>query len=143
MTGNGLGKGQRVKGEIKRLAAHYVYLYPDCSFKLHSIELDENQLITQIVPLENETASTAFYNGILFVFKTGTFASNQELTEKIQTIHQQFSSISVMELFKKLQKEAIKQGDSVQIFQLDGIDLLTTKFSTSNGGGDCHVQRLC
>jgi hypothetical protein len=137
------GEGRRAKGEEKRLAAHSVYWGSADVFKLHYIELDENQLITCIEPLENEIASTSFYNGILFVFPTGTFASVAELKERIQNIRQQFSSISVSELFQKLQTEEIKRGEPVQIFHLDGIDLLSAKFRTSDGCGDCYIQRLC
>jgi hypothetical protein len=128
---------------MKRLAAHYIYAFSGEALKLHFIELDDNRLLHRIEPLDGEKASTAFFNGVLFVFKYGAFASSGELKDKIRDICQQFPAISLGELFEKLQQTPIQSTGPVEVFQLDGIDLLSAKFRTGNGGGDCYVQRLC
>jgi hypothetical protein len=51
---------------MKRFAAHYVFRFPDELLKLHYVELEEDNRLRGIFPLEKEMAGTVFYNGILF-----------------------------------------------------------------------------
>ena len=58
---------------MKRFAAQYVFCSSGELLKLHYVELEEDNRLRGIFPLEKETAETVFYNGILFpVEKEGT-----------------------------------------------------------------------
>jgi hypothetical protein len=46
-------------------------------------------------------------------------------------------------LFERLRWKEIVQGNRINLYHLDGIDLLPAKFRTSNGRCRCHIQRLC
>lgn len=56
---------------MKRFSAHYIYFSPERYYKLHGIELTDDNRIAGVFPLERETANTAFYNGILIVLEQG------------------------------------------------------------------------
>ena len=52
---------------MKRLAAHYVLLPDDRLLKQHYVELDDENRLLGVFPLEREIANTVFYNGILLI----------------------------------------------------------------------------
>jgi hypothetical protein len=127
---------------MKRWAAHYIYLFPQKILRMNYVELNQCNVISDLAPLIHEIESTVFVNGIILVFPVDTFSSENALKEQIIEKHQHFSSLSVWELLEQLNQSAIHTGQPVQLFQLDGIDLLTAKFRTDDGGCDCYVQRL-
>ena len=52
---------------MKRLAAHYVLLPDDRLLKQHYVELDDENHLLGVFPLNKEIAGTVFYNGILMI----------------------------------------------------------------------------
>ncbi|MDR1527036.1 MAG: hypothetical protein LBS46_05105 [Dysgonamonadaceae bacterium] len=52
---------------MKRLAAHYVLLPDDRLLKQHYVELDDENRLLGVFPLDKEIAHTVFYNGILMI----------------------------------------------------------------------------
>jgi hypothetical protein len=128
---------------MKRFAAHYIFIPPHNLYKLHAIELNDDRQIVRISPLEKETASTFFCNGIIFAVNVGTFSSQEEVLRIWEEVLQEFPGTAIPELFKHLPFKEIAEGKPVNLYHLDGIDLLPPKFCTDNGGSYCHIQRLC
>ena len=61
---------------VKRFSAHVVFLPPDTVLKMHVIEVDENNRLQAVFPLEKEIAGTEFYSGgIVIVGKKGEMVS--------------------------------------------------------------------
>lgn len=119
-----------------RYAAHYILLSPDKILKQHYIELDENDRIVKIAPLEEEMEETVFYNGILF-------PSTEEIS--IQTLIDLKIEGSLMSVADALFKSGIiasEHANNVFIYHLDGINLSSSEFRTSNGRSNCYIQRL-
>ena len=52
---------------MKRLAAHYVLMPDDTLLKQHYVELDDENRLLGVFPLNKEIANTLFYNGILML----------------------------------------------------------------------------
>lgn len=100
---------------MKRFAAHYLFFSPEEYYKLHYIELDADNIIQKIAPLESEIANTSFYNGIIFVCP--------QSPEK-DFIH----------AFSKA---------PVALYHSESIDLLSSEFRAGDGSSDRDVQRLC
>jgi len=128
-------------GKMKRFAAHYIFI-PSFQFhKLHCVELDENNCLQNIFPLEKETANTSFFNGILIF-------SKQELSAEIflKTLKdeaQKHSDFSVFELLKKQNLSEIKKNDFVFVYHLDGINLFSLKvFEEKNPNQELLFRRI-
>lgn len=104
---------------MKRLAAHRIYVSPEETYKLHYIELDENQNLRGIFPLEGEIARTAFYNGTLFLSNTSEWENINDWA-----IHK------------------LNSQKPVYIFHSELTDCTPTELRTNNSSSDCYVQRL-
>jgi hypothetical protein len=52
---------------MKRLAAHYVLLPDDKLLKQHYVELDDENRLLGVFPLEREIEGTVFYSGVLYL----------------------------------------------------------------------------
>lgn len=130
-------------GFMKRFAAHYLFLPVDKLFKLHSIELNDDKQIMKISPLDREMANTFFCNGLIWAVNENTFSSLEEVARIWKDILCRFPETALPELLKYLSLKEIAGGNSVDLYHLDGIDLLSAKFRTDNCGSYCHIQRLC
>ncbi|MDR1436627.1 MAG: hypothetical protein LBI65_00770 [Candidatus Symbiothrix sp.] len=128
---------------MKRFAAHYIFLPLQDPYKLHSIELNGDRQITQISPLVKETAGTFFCNGVILAVNAGAFSSSEELLRAWENILCQHPGKQVPELFKYLPVKEIPEKSPVDLYHLDGISLLPSKFRTDNSRCRCRVQRLC
>jgi hypothetical protein len=127
---------------MKRFAAHYIFLPVNRLYKLHRIELSENRQLEALVPLEQETASTVFLNGVILAVNENTFRSAAELHLIMENCLLQYPGITLFELFERLILKEIKAESPVNLYHLDGIDLLTAKFRTDNSCRDCYIQRI-
>jgi hypothetical protein len=56
---------------MKRLAAHYILLPDERLLKQHYVELDDEDRLLGVFPLDRETANTVFYNGVLTIRRQG------------------------------------------------------------------------
>jgi hypothetical protein len=126
---------------MKRFASHYLFFPPNEVFKLHYIELDENNCFQGIFPLEKEIAQTSFHNGILLPFK-------QEISPKhllliLKGKEQTNPEKSIFQLLEDQYFPEIGKNDAVFLYILNGIDLLTAKFCTSNSRSNSYIQRIC
>ena|GEM_PF-864821 len=128
-------------GKMKRFAAHYIFIPSHQFQKLYCVELDENNCLQNIFPLEKETANTSFFNGILIF-------SKQELSAEIflKTLKdeaQKHSDFSVFELLKKQNLSEIKKNDFVFVYHLDGINLFSLKvFEEKNPNQELLFRRI-
>jgi hypothetical protein len=128
---------------MKRFAAHYLFLPGDKRYKLHSVELDETNRLTEINLLDKEIAATSFFNGIVLIVNKHTFSSPTDLAELLEDTLQQFPETPALEWMERLPLKPINKEQPVELYHLGGIDFLPAKFRTDNGGRHCHVQRLC
>ncbi len=126
---------------MKRFAAHYIFAPPDKVYKLHFIELDGNDALTGIYPLTGEAAGIYFSNGILILshaeINTGHMINS--LTEE----NKKSSDLSVFQLLELQSLPSLQRGRKIYLYHLDGIDLLSAKFGTSNSGSHGNIKRLC
>lgn len=99
---------------MKRLAAHYILLSPSEDFKLHYIELTDDNRWVGIFPLDHEIAQTTFYNGALIV-KT-LLGEGKRLPEP---------------------------EDPVEVFHLNTTDLAAAKLRADDCSSHSNIQRLC
>jgi hypothetical protein len=125
---------------MKRFASHHLFFPPNKTFKLHYIELDDNNRFQGIFPLEKEIAQTSFYNGVLLPFKQEISPEHllQILREKEQINPQK----SIFQFLENQNFPEIRKNNVVFLYILGGIDLLTAKFGTSNSRGNSYIQRL-
>ena len=118
---------------MKRFAAHYIFLGKENIFKQHYLELDENNLVRGVFPLEKEIAGTVFHNGILFPVSIELKLQPAKIIDSLQALSQQHPDDSVFQL---LQYSGFVCEDldiiPVQMFQLDGIDLVSLKNNVDN-----------
>jgi hypothetical protein len=91
---------------MKRFAAHYIFIPPNQTFKLHCVELDDKNRFSKVFPLEKEIANTSFFNGVLFL-------SNNELSDSFLQSLENFQQLENLNLPK------IKEKDMVFIYHLD------------------------
>jgi hypothetical protein len=130
-------------GLMIRFASHYLFLPVNNLYKLHWIELSEGRHFRKLNPLENEIASIIFLSGIIIIVKENTFSSANELLNIIEDSLKQFPEVGFFELLRQMQLEKITVGERVNLYHLDGIDLLSTEFRTDNCRSCRHIQRLC
>lgn len=131
---------------MRRIAAHYIY----CGrvYRMHYLELDEENRLRGIYPLTEEIAGTEFYDGILvplpfplldnekvassetFLF---SFLGNPSFARK-ETVFEALAE-------RRVAKE-VEPGARVRVFLISGISMATSELGADNGGGNGHVQRL-
>ncbi|MDR2843675.1 MAG: hypothetical protein LBV57_03405 [Candidatus Symbiothrix sp.] len=124
---------------VKRIAAQYVFLPSVPVLKQHVVELDET-VFRNVFPLEHEIASVSFFNGILILLKQDIHPV--DLFNRLKMESEQQPQTSIFQLLEQQSFTKIEKGDTVFIYLLEGIDLLTAKFGTSNSRSHCHIQRL-
>jgi hypothetical protein len=105
---------------MKRFAAHYIFYPAGKPRKLHYIELDDQNCVRTVEPLNAEIAATAFYSGIIIVTNT-----------------------DVPENARGLNKIRLNPDKPVKLYLLSGTDLSATELSAGDGCSHCHIQRLC
>jgi hypothetical protein len=127
---------------MKRFAAHYIFLPTNRLYKLYRIDLGENRQLEALYPLEQETASTVFLNGVILAVNENTFRSDDELYLIMENCLRRYPGITLFELLERLILKEITVGNPVNLYHLDGIDLLTAKFRADNTCRDCHIQRI-
>ena len=125
---------------MKRISAHYIYFPLGKTYKLHYVELDNNNRFKGVFPLEKEISETSFFTGILILLKENIAPS--VLMEDLTELNKCFLDKTIFELLDYLSFSKIKEKDEVFIYLLDGIDLLTTKFGTNNCSRNSYIQRL-
>ena len=117
---------------MKRFAAHYIYLGEENIYKQHYLELDENNLIKGVFPLEKEIAGTVFYNGILFPVSTEQNLQPTKILDSLQTLLQRYPADSVFQILQRSGFVCENPDVPVQIFQIDGVDLVSLKYNILN-----------
>ena len=125
---------------MKRISAHYIYFPSGETYKLHYAELDDNNCFKGVFPLEKEISGTAFFTGILILLKEDI--SPSILLNKLKELNKSYLDKTVFELLDQLSFDKFKEEDTVFLYLLDGIDLLTTKLSTNNSSCNGYIQRL-
>ena len=100
---------------MKRLAAHYVLLPDDGLLKQHYVELDDENRLLGVFPLEKEIANTVFYNGVLVIH----LPPNPPLLRR-----------------------GPGRGEKIEIYLLTRIDLLPPKFTANDCRSHSHIQRI-
>ena len=116
---------------MKRFAAHYIALGKKGNInkhKQHYLELDENNLVKGVFPLEREIAGTVFYNGILFPVSMELKLQATEILDTIHALSQQYPDDSVFQILQRSGFICEDLSVPVQIIQLDGVDLVSLKF---------------
>lgn len=126
---------------VRRIAAHYIYIPNKEPYKLHYIEVSEINNLNNIIPLKNEIAGTSFYNGVILVLKEDYLP--EQLTSLLTQLISKSPNQYVFPILNQCQFNEVSINDSIHLYILNGIDLLSTKFRTSNSSGHCHIQRLC
>ena len=122
---------------MKRYAAHYILVQPNCVLKQHYIELNDNNCILKVAPLTEEIAGTAFYDGI--IFPSSLEQINQPMLVELQ-IQKNYNSFT--EVLFNSGIIASEHDSPVFIYQLRGIDLSSPEFGASDCCSHCHIQRL-
>ena len=100
---------------MKRFAAHHVFLSPDNIFKLHCVELDDDNRFQNIFPLTKEIASTSFYNGTLLLIRQADYSENL------------IRSTSITDLIKSQHFTEIQKGEVAMVIVLDENNRLVVK----------------
>ena len=107
----------------RRIAAHYIWYRS--IYKMHFIELDEQDAILSIRPLEEEIAGTEFYNGVIIPVLRDTVIEESLLLKDWQKLTQE-----------------IKPGMPVWLYHLEGISQTTAELGTDDGSSSAHIKRL-
>jgi len=128
---------------VKRFAAHFIFLPGDKRYDLHSVEIDDTNRLCGISPLDKEIAATSFFNGILFLVNKNTFLSSDDLLKLLENSLQQSPETSPLTLIGLLPLKALNKENPVELYHLEGIELLPAKFGANNSCCHRHVQRLC
>ncbi len=127
---------------MKRFAAHYIFFGQEKIYKQHYLELNKENLIVVILPLENEILETVFHNGILFpVSAISSELSPSEILDSLNALSRLHSGDSIFQLLQRSGFVCEYQNVPVRIFQLNGIDLISLKL----GDGDRfnpEIQRI-
>ena len=120
---------------MRRIASHYIYW--NSFFPMHYVELDEEECLAGVFPLEEEIAGTEFYDGLLILASISTLCTGERgafdmrrgetLAEALE--RQGFTPIS-------------RTGLPVCLLLLSGISPATAKFGADDGRGDGYIQRL-
>ena len=114
---------------MKRFAAHYFVLGKESIYRQHYLELDEDKLVKGVSPLEKEIAGTVFYNGILFPVSLALKLQPAEILDALRALSQQHPDDSVFQILQYSGFLCEDPGIPVQIFQLDGVDLVSLKLN--------------
>lgn len=131
---------------MRRIAAHYIY----CGrvYRMHYLELDEENRLRGIYPLTEEIAGTAFYDGILVplpfpLLGNEKGASGETFLFSFQGTPAFPRKEAIFEaLAERRVAEEIEPGVRVRVFLINGISLAASELGADNGGGNGHVQRL-
>ena len=125
---------------MKRFAAHYIALGKRRiinKHKQHYLELDENNLIKGVFPLEKEIAGTVFCNGILFPVSMELKLKATEILDTLQNLSRQHPDDSVFQILQRSGFVCEDLSVPVQIFQLDGVDLVSMEHNIFNHVFSC------
>lgn len=125
---------------VKRFSSHYIFLPPSHIFKLNYLEINDKGQINCIQKLNHEISNTAFFNGILIISKEEL--NTNLLIEYLQKEKKKNPDNSVFDLLEEQNFSELKKEDSVFLYILDGINLLTTKLGTCNSRSDCYIKRI-
>ncbi len=127
---------------MKRFAAHYIFLTKEKCYKQHYIELESDDCMAGVYPLENEVAETVFRNGVLFPVSKALFLNGNEILNQLKKLQMQHPDDSIFDLLDQLEIVCSDTQVPVDIYQLDGIDLPAAKLGTNDSRCNCYVQRL-
>ena len=100
---------------MKRFAAHHVFLSPDNIFKLHCVELDDDNRLQNLFPLTKEIASTSFYNGTLLLIRPEDYSENL------------LQNTSILDFLSNQHLTKVQKGDVAMVVVLDGENMLVVK----------------
>ena len=110
---------------MKRFAAHHVFLSPDKIFKLHCVELDDDNRLQNIFPLTKEIASTSFYNGTLLLIRQADYSEN--LIRNLNEAMQKRTKTSIIDLLKNQYFTEIQKGEVAMVIVSDENNRLVVK----------------
>ena len=124
---------------MKRLAAHYVLLPDDRLLKQHYVELDDENRLLGVFPLNKEIANTIFYNGILIIHLPPAPSQGGGDAEETRdaTLWKERNTLRL-----PLLGRGPGGGEKVEIYLLTHIHLLPPKFTASDCRSHSHIQRL-
>lgn len=127
---------------MRRIAAHYIY----CGrvYRMHYLELDEENRLRGMYPLTEEIAGTAFYDGILIPLPVnGKQAADEAF---LFSLKGNLSFTGKESVFEVLAARGIADGACpgvpVRVFLLNGISLTASELCADNSRGNGYVQRL-
>ena len=118
---------------MKRLAAHYVLMPDDTLLKQHYVELDDENRLLGVFPLDKEIANTLFYNGILMLRHCEGDCPKQSSESQHSGLLRYARNDGTL---------IFDAPSSVEIYLLERIDLLPPKFTANDCRSHSHIQRL-
>lgn len=121
----------------RRFASHFIYY--NGFYRMHYVELDENNQVRGIYPLKEEIAETVFYNGIIIIVRD--IINLPDLLRRLEEIQKDKPEVD----FRMLLKAAnfiVPASEPVALFHFDCAPFSSPKFGTYNSSGNCHIKRL-
>lgn len=110
---------------MRRIASHYIYWGQ--WFRMHYLELDAEGRLTGIFPLDQEIASTEFYDGTLLPLPIDSNLPSDIFTSPVKWF-ERAASVAV--------------GDPVLLYRLTGFTPATSELGTDNGRCNGDIERL-
>lgn len=129
---------------MRRIAAHYIY----CGrvYRMHYLEVDDQECLQGIYPLEEEIAGTAFYDGILIpVPANERYGSAEAFVYSLAnepTVCKGHKESVFEALAASRITEDILAGTPVRLFLFNGISLTPPELGTHDRCRNGHIQRL-
>jgi hypothetical protein len=105
---------------MKRLAAHRIFISREEKYTMHYVELDGQNYLRGIYPLEKEIAGTAFYNGTIYL------SNREEIPE-----HFNWNT------------NRLDRNKPVFVFHSDSIEAPPPEFGTGDSRSNTYIQRFC
>jgi len=111
---------------MRRVAANIVYINNKEFHKNHIVELFDDMVVNHY-GLSEELAMTEWLGGIILL----TYARDIELKD-----------VNSIDEFYALADSCEEKDMRMHAYHLNKVLSPTTKFSTDNGCGNCHIKRL-
>ncbi len=109
---------------MRRIASHYIYWQK--WYRMYYLELDADNRLIGIFPLEQEIAHTEFVDGTLIPLPVETsFSPNVPFSD---------------DWLKEA--DMVTVSSCVAVYHLPYVSPATTELGTNDSRRDCHIQRL-
>lgn len=127
---------------MRRVATHYIWFRQ--LYGMHYVELDADNRLVGIYPLQQEIAGTEFYDGLLIPVPLSAAQGFEE--SLLRFYHHGKAWTEQKELFDGLAASVtahqMQTGCPVVLYLLNHRQLASSEFSTDNSRCNCHIQRL-